>query len=60
MNLECCFQDNNIAKDFNIGKTRIKICTDYCVKSSDESKKTLRDIAKKVHANLNGSTLEKD
>lgn len=57
MILEKVFQDN-IAKEFNIGKTHIKICTDYCVENPIEVRKILNDIAKKALPNLNEFSLK--
>lgn len=45
----------NVAREFNIGKTRIKICTDYCVDDPIEIKKILNSIAKKSLPSINSS-----
>ena len=42
---------NNVAKEFNIGKTHIKICTDYCVQSTNEITKILNNIANNLDIN---------
>ena len=44
---------NNVAKEFNIGKTKVKICTDYCVTSISEVEKILNNIALKALPSLN-------
>lgn len=55
--MEKFFQDN-IAKEFSIGNTHIKICTDYCEEDPIEVRKILNDIAKKALPNLNDFSLE--
>ena len=51
---------NNVAREFNIGKTKIKICTDYCNnKSQKEINELLNNIAGKTKHNLkNAAYLE--
>lgn len=47
---------HNVAKEFNIGKTHIKICTDYCVQSTNEITKILNNIAEICLSNINYCT----
>lgn len=46
----------NVAKKFNIGKTRIKICTDYCVNDPVEVKEILNIIAEKSLPSIDDSS----
>lgn len=52
--------DNNVAKEFNIGKTHVKICTDYCVKNTAEIKRILDDIARNSLPSINSSALKEN
>lgn len=53
-------QHSNVTKKFNIGKTKVKICVDCCVKSPIEVKKILDNIARKSLPNLNTPSFEED
>ncbi len=53
-------QHGNVAKEFNIGKTKVKICIDYCVKSPAEVKKILDNIAQKALPNLETPSFEEN
>ena len=53
-------RQGNVAKEFNIGKTKIKICIDYCVKSHSEVEKILNNIARKVLPSLNTPSMRED
>lgn len=41
----------NVVKEFNIGKTRIKICDDYC---RDKTKTDVDEILKRIARNAIG------
>lgn len=53
-------RQGNVAKEFNIGKTKVKICVDYCVKSHSEVEKILNNIARKALPSLNTPSMRED
>jgi len=41
----------NVVKDFNIGKTRVRICDDYC---RDKTKQDIEEILRRIARNAIG------